>query len=315
MVEPDYSYLDRRIIPDSFDWKAYDLEEEHTRVHPAADYMDAVVDGFYAETEAPVGSPYPWDKAAAKGLRFRPEELTVYAGHSGSYKSMVQSQVALQQMRHDGRCLIASFEMRPIKTLMRMMRQAAGTSQPSIAFMKSFKAWSTGRLWLYDHFGMVEPRKVLAVCRFAAKELGCGHVFIDSLMKVMRKTDDYNEQKDFVAALCAFAQAHHAHAHLVAHTRKPQSDGARQGKFDVHGAGEIEKQADNVLIIQRNREETSATADFDGKEREPDVWIKVDKQRDAEYEGTLGLWFNPDSLCVVEQPNGHWPRINCDEKF
>jgi twinkle protein len=325
-IEEGAKFLDKRIIrDDSFDWRDYDADTdaEYVKVKPASDLMDDVIATFYQPDDVK-GEFYPWAHAQKLGLRFRPGELTLYGGHSGSYKSILQSQIALSFMETDARCMIASFEMRPRKTLGRMVRQAAAEEEPPITYMKRFKGWTQDRLWLYDHFGNVDQRKVLAVCRYAARELGCKHLFIDSLMKVLDKTDDYNEQKAFVGKLCTVAQSLDVHVHLVAHSRKKADDTERIGKFDIHGAGEMEKQADNVLMIQRNRKKGADPEDRPGARRgrtgdlgigeiEPDIWLTVDKQREGAFEGTLAMGFDPRALCVVELGK-HQQRMSLEDR-
>ncbi len=303
---------DRRIIPHDFDWREFDEDPVFDKIYPAAHFMDGVIDSFLTP-EMAQGELYPWDKAQKVGMRFRPQEVTLYSGHSGSYKSITQSQIALHLMSQDVRCLIASFEMAPKKTLARAVRQAAAAEEPPVPYMRKFKDWSNGRLWLFDHLGDVESRKVLAVCRYAVQELGCTHLFIDSLMKVLEKTDDYNEQKAFVGKLCSLAKAHNCHVHLVAHSRKRGDGFERIGKHDIHGASEMEKQADNVLVIQRNlKRDDGGTEDRAGGRRgnsgslglsepEPDVWLSVEKQRDGAFEGSFGMGFDSDALCLTDQ--------------
>ena len=226
----------RRIIPADFDWREYDVAPERTKVLPASSFEAALVEQLVGDKRH-AGAYWPWDKANDLGLRFRPQEVTVYAGINGHRKSLIVGQIALHLMRQDERCLVASFEMAPHKTLERMVRQAAGGDWPSLRYVKAWSGWSDGRLWLYDHLGQCDARRVLAVARYAVQELAVRHVFIDSMMKVTRSVDDYNEQKQLLAQLCAFAMASSAHVHLVAHARKGKSEDDALEKFDIQGAG------------------------------------------------------------------------------
>ena len=309
---------DERIITDeSFRWEDYDETEEQVKVKPASEFMSQVIDGFNDLGENVAGSRWPWHLFDDQRLRIRQGELTIYAGHSGSYKSMIQSQVAASLMLQDERCGICSFEMRPKKTLMRFVRQCSGTDEPSIRYMHDLDRWTRGKLWFYDHLGTVDPRKLLAVCRYMAQELEIKHIFIDSLMKVMRKTDDLNEQKQFIGDLIAIAQAQNIHIHLVAHTRKPPAGGGKQTKHDIHGAGEIEKQADNVLIIQRNnqlQDGNVAAKDLASFSDEPDVWLTVAKQREGEFEGVFAMMFNGKSLCVHGRNEQSWRGVALEDR-
>jgi twinkle protein len=302
--------LDRRagVIDPDFDWHRYDKAGELSKVVSASGYVAAVLHELYpaAETVDERGR-WPWEKAEKAGLRFRPRELTVWAGINGERKSLTTSQVVLGLMRHGERVLVSSFEMRPEQTLARMARQAAGTDEPSAAYVRRLDAWYAERLWLYDHFGNCEPRKAVAVARYAASELHCKHIIIDSLMKCVPAYDDYTGQKIFVGNLCALALEQGCHVHLVAHMRKGDKESDRVGKFDIRGASEIADQADNIVLIQRNKRKEAAgeKANVD----DPDMWLTVAKQRNGAFEGVLGLYWNSRSLALVEKPGGSWPAI------
>jgi twinkle protein len=100
------------------------------------------------------------------------------------------------------------------------------------------------------------------------------------------------------------------HVHLVAHSRKSDRGAghAVPGAEDVKGTSEIASNAANIIGLWRNRkledEIRIATEDADRgdaaaqlKLRElaekPPVIINVCKQRNGDWEGNVGLWFNP----------------------
>lgn len=289
-----------RLIPDDFDWRAYDELPERSKVIPASSLADAVVDEFYGSEEAK-GAFLPWDKARDK-FRLRANEVTLWAGVNGHGKSLVTSQVALGLMRQGDPVLIASFEMPTRKTMRRLSSQAAVSGEPSIPYIRAFHAWTDGRLWLYDHLGTCRPEQAVAVAHYAARELGVKHVVIDSLMKCVRGTDDYSGQKEFVGDLCSLALATGAHVHLVAHMRKGERETDAVDKFDVRGAGEIADQVDNVVLVQRNKRKERAIERGEPDDGAPDLFLGVVKQRHGAYEGTLGLWFDAPSLTYSGAP-------------
>ena len=291
--------LDRRIIPENFDWREYDSVPERTKVRPASDFSSILIDQIFAEGQHQ-GAYWPWAKANEKGLRFRRQEVTVYAGINGHRKSTLVGQIALSLMNQDEPCLMASFEMTPQKTLERMVKQSAGCATPTMRYIKSWSQWTDGRLWLYDHLGQCDARQILAVARYATAELGVKHIFIDSMMKIVSGVDDYNGQKRFVADLGTLAMASDCHVHLVAHARKGKDETDKLDKFDVKGAGEIIDQAHNAVLVQKN---------LRGAAGDVEMFVTVAKQRDGAYEGTLGFWFNGDAMTFGEKPGGRWPPI------
>jgi len=310
-AEDGQRFIDARIIPDSIDWSEWEHESEHRKVLPASSFDDAVVDSFLAD-EQHKGAMWPWAKANSVGLRYRHGEVSLLAGINGHMKSLLMSQVAVSLMAQGEPCMIASFEMAPAKTLHRAVRQSLNHREPHARDIRAWSAWTDGKLWLYDHLGDVQWRKVIAVCRYAAKELGVKHVFIDSLMKCVLATDDHTETKTFVSKLIDLSRECNIHVHLVAHARKKESELDRIGKPDVYGGVDIVNQVDNLIIIQRNKK--NERNDENGLRTlvdpsAPGVWLEVVKQRDGAYEGTFGLWFNVDSLALQERPDQSWPKI------
>ena len=136
-----------------------------------------------------------------------------------------------------------------------------------------------------------------AVVRYCAKERGITHFFVDSLMKCVREEDDYNGQKRLVDELCAVARDYNIHVHLVHHIKKPANEDHKPTKYDYKGSGSITDQVDNVISVWRNKIKEKARED--GKcvsDNEPDALLICDKQRHGEWEGKIGLWFEPNSM-------------------
>jgi len=278
------------IIPDNIDFSQYMEETEQHAVYPASHWTKATKEAFYPPADQPVLLPPTmlWKKTHDK-VNFRPGEVSLWAGVNGHGKSMFLSQVTLDLNQQHQRTMVASFEMRPVRQMMRMSRQAYGDGKPSIDFIDSFGAWNDSRLWLYDHVGAVEWRKVIAVMRYARKQFGITQFVVDSLMKCVKGEDDYNAQKDFVNALCAFANDNMVHVHLVHHVRKGESEHKAPGKFDIKGAGAITDLVDNVFIVWRDKKaEDDDTAMFNAQ-------LVCEKQRNGEFEGRFGFWFDVSS--------------------
>lgn len=281
------------VIPDDIDFAAYMDEPEQHNVRPASDWLDDTIASFYAPADSTPVPTMLWQKTRNK-VKFRPGEVSLWAGVNGHGKSMFVSQVELDLCYQAERVMVASFEMKPVQQMNRMSRQAYAGREPAIPFLKAFHKWTDGRLWMYDHVGAVEWRKVIAVMRYAQKQFGITQFVIDSLMKCVKGEDDYNAQKDFVNELCAFAQAHKVHIHLVHHVRKGESEHKAPGKFDIKGAGAITDQVDNVFIVWKNKK---AMEDETG---DPTAVIACEKQRNGEFEGKFGFWFDIDSQQYLE---------------
>lgn len=305
------------VTPDDIDFSLYEHETDaQQKVKNASVYVQALIDRLNSPRRA-VQHLMPWGKTH-RLIQFRPGELTVWGGPNGSGKTEITGQVVLSLCAQDQKACIASFEMKPTRTLERMARQwtKLNPNDPAILsdpaerramfdLLEQFRDWTDGRLWLYDQQGTVHWRQVCAVARYCAKELGITHFVVDNLMKCVAGEDDYNGQKAFVDELCAIARDHNIHIHLVHHIKKPTSDEAKPSKYDFKGTGAITDQCDNVIAVWRNKaKERNRQSKKLVSDQEPDAMLIVDKQRNGEgWEGNIGLWFEPRSHQFVAGPN------------
>lgn len=299
------------------DFARYEQVTNHKQhVKSASIYVQAAID----RANNPVRSNHvymPWGKTH-KLLQFRPGEVTVWGGENGSGKSLVTGQVALSLCAQDLRVCIASFEMKPMKTMERMGRQWTGNSLDDPQIMcdpaerralldqyADFRDWTSGKLWLYDQQGTVEWKQVCAVARYAAQELRVQQFFVDNLSKCVAGEDDFNGQKAFVDELCAIARDEEIHIHLVHHVKKPSTPNSKPDKYAFKGSGAITDQPDNVIAVWRNKAKERKTVK---DESEVDALLIVDKQRNGEgWEGEIGLWYLPQSQQYVAGKNS--PRM------
>jgi twinkle protein len=289
---------------DDIDWELWQEETAPKRKIKEKSHYAEQIKEYFEGSLIKRGSSIPWDEHGFF-VGIRPSEVSVWAGINGHGKSLLLGQVALSLTAQDQKCLIASFEMRPEITLARMARQATGMKIPSPMALMQFHDWKKNHMYLLDHHGMIDANSMLAVCRYAAGELGVQHVVIDSLMKCVRGEDDFNGQKDFVNSLCAIAQDTGLHIHLVHHMRKGADEKHLPGKFDLKGSGSITDQVDNVFIVWRNKgkaQDRQENGVVD--ESTPDALLICEKQRNGEWEGRMPLWFEPDSQQYVKEQFG-----------
>ena len=269
-------------------------------VRTADDYLEQLKRIFAGtETTAPAAG-LGWAKVTDK-VQFRPEEVTMWGGSNGSRKSMLLGQFALDLAQQAYRSLTISLEMPARKTLERMFRQAAAAPQPDSAQCDHAAAVMRDRVFLFDHVGSLGVDRLCAVLRWAKAKLKVQHVILDSMTKVVRGDDDYNGQKDFVDRMTEVAKETGLHLHIVVHTKKPSDHIERMPtKWDIKGSSAVSDLAPNVITIWRNRAKES------NPEKEPDApdqILDVQKQRNGEFEGKVGLWFDSRSLQFLGQPH------------
>ncbi len=292
------------------------MEETEPRQHvkSASSFVQGMIDDL-GVNQKEKKSLLPWDKSH-NIFAFRPGEVTLWAGVNGQGKSMISGLAALSLCTQGEKVCIASFEMKPRRTLERMIRQWSGQAPPNeidnsdsevLAVFRDlyeqFRDWSGQYMWLYDQQGTVNSRKLIAVIKYCANELGITHFFIDSLMKCVSDEDDYNGQKRFIDELTAIARDTGMHIHLVHHVKKLQSESDLPDKMDVKGSGSITDQIDNLLLVWRNKPKERKV--YEGKKvepSEPDAILTCAKQRNGEWEGGINLWFDKASQQYVGGP-------------
>jgi len=308
-------YNDRNIIKSSqIDIEKYlKASDLSAHVKSANSWLDEIYQN-YVDPEKTDDAVMPWVKTHSD-VKFRLGEVTVYAGSNGGGKSLVTGQIALGLVKQNLKVCIASYEMKPVTTIVRMLRQFAGENinVPLTHDKEGYIRGVLGRftnfidenLYLYDQQGSTTPQKTIAMARYCAVELGIKHIFIDSLMKCVVAEDSLNEQKSFVDELCALARDHHVHIHLVHHIRKLQSEEIQPSKTDLKGSGSIADQVDNVFLVWRNKKKENArrnNEDYD--EKQPDMFLMCQKQRNGEAEEFYGMYFEHNSQQFVDSLGG-----------
>jgi twinkle protein len=301
------------LIPDDIDFAAYLKDTDaKTKVKPVGDFVADAKARLRMRAKAK-RTFLPWHKCNTS-FEFRRGEVTLWAGQNGHGKTDVTTQVALSLVGQDEKVCIASFEMKPVTTVGRLVRMFAGLNPNSPEFQSEaglteldslydeFGEWATRSMWLYDQTGTAKPDIVLGMVKYCAQELGITHIFIDSLMKCVKGEDDYNGQKEFVDQLCAMAKDCDVHIHLVHHLKKPPKESEMPDKHDTKGSGSITDQIDNLFMVWRNKPKEDGyktQGSNSAKQGEPDCYLLCRKQRN--YEGSddgepmISLWRHRDA--------------------
>lgn len=312
------------LIPDSIDWSAYEKETEaSSKVKPASDFLASMISDIGKPQAKEPCCYMPWERTH-KLVQFREGEVTLWGGVNGHGKSMVTGMCAASMVSQGEKVCIASFEMKPRKTLHRMVRQFMGMNDLDSSpeehellrdIYEQFSALCNQKLWVYDQQGTVSPERIIAVTRYCFKELGIKQMFIDSLMKCVKGEDDYNGQKQLLDELCAIARDYSAHVHLIHHLRKTGKETDQPDKNDVKGSGAIVDQVDNLMLVWRNKQkEMDKQAGKPVDPENPDTVIFCRKQRNGTgWEGPIRLWFDPESQQYTNFANGRidmapWPH-------
>lgn len=272
----------------------------------AADIFNSDLQRYFSE-EIHSGKSLGWLKTEDK-FRIRQAELTVLTGVSGHGKSMWLSQVVLSAMKQNTKCLIASLEMRPVLTLARMLTQTLGSPEPTPEYIAAWTHKANEKLYIYDQLGVTTSQDMFATLYYGKYVLGVEIFVIDSLMKMSDISEESLEnQKLFVDRLANICRDLKIHVFLVAHTRKMKSEEEIPDATNIMGSSHIRNLCDNIICVWRNREKERLTEEGKTAEEDlkiiPDAKVFVQKQRNAQWEGSFNFWFNQKGLTYKESPN------------
>ncbi len=275
----------------------------------ASDYKDQVIRLFWPEPEKHLGYTVPYPKLKDK-LHFRPAELTLWSGASGAGKSQLLSDCIPHWIAQKSRLCLASLEMKGEQSLRRLTKQTGGLEQPTKETIERILHFLDEGLILYEHVGKSSVDTLLEVFDYCRARYGCDQFIIDSLMRLGIASDDYARQEQAVYKMVDWAVLNNVHIHLVAHARKGGLDKDIPSTEDIKGASEIGANAFNIITIWRNRplEDKIFAASLAQEKadlaKRPGVIMNIAKQRSGDFEGKIGLWFDPQTYryrCSFEQ--------------
>ncbi|WP_273723484.1 toprim domain-containing protein [Bartonella sp. AU18XJBT] len=275
----------------------------------ASDYKDQVIGLFWPEPEKHLGYTVPYPKLKDK-LHFRPAELTLWSGASGAGKSQLLSDCIPHWIAQNSRLCLASLEMKGEQSLRRLTKQTGGLEQPTKETIERILHFLDDGLILYEHVGKSNVDTLLDVFDYCRARYGCDQFIIDSLMRLGIASDDYAKQEQAVYKMVDWAVLNNVHIHLVAHARKGGLDKDIPSTEDIKGASEIGANAFNIITIWRNRSledkifAASLAQEKADLAKRPGVIMNIAKQRSGDFEGKVGLWFDPQTYryrCSFEQ--------------
>jgi twinkle protein len=298
-----------------------------TKVVSAGDFEKQFMEEWF-EKHLETGLQVPW---GFPQFKIRHGEMTLWAGLEGSGKTTLLNFLINALMFQGERALVASFEIKPAKTLKKLSRQAFGDLIYDRDFLERCKTaeekenyefsarsdamdtfrWLAKSLWIYNHTGIGNWRELGDDIRYARRRYGIRQFVIDNFMRLGIVKDDYAQQADAITYFTALAMELDVHIHVVIHQNKSEGKkGSAGGKRTVSGAFEILANAHNIVEVQRDevkgeqvselfeelKIEKISKTEFNERKAQldlkPDGKFTLHKQRDGEHQnGSKYLWF------------------------
>jgi len=239
-------------------------------------------------------------------------EVTLWSGLNASGKSSVLSQIALNCVERGFKVAMVSGELKAQQVKLWLDLQAAGrqytekdkkydyyyTPKNVIDYIDN---WLENKFWLYNNeYGNKSDVILKGLEDMVAKGVNC--FILDNLMALdtfAYQGDKYEQQKQLILDLCAFAKRFNIHIHIVAHPRKTQGF---LRKVDVAGTADLTNAVDNVLIVHRvNSDFIRFAGEFMGHEKASQYFkygnvIEICKNRDrGSMDFYVGLYYEIES--------------------
>ena len=293
-----------------FDAKAY--RPDGIIVCAEDDELEEAVVNFAAQADA----HYPWPDLDDFLHGIRKQELVVWCAGSGIGKSTSARQSIWHLGRHQNKKvgIIALEEDKRLTAvhLSSLEMQKRIHLNPDIgpeAKRKAVRAWkNTGNFLLYDHFGSMDPKRLLSQMRYMAKGYGCEYILLDHISIVVSGLEmSEGERKaldTLMTQLRSFAQEADVGLFVISHLKRkdgtPFEEGGQISLGDLRGSGGIGQLADIAIGLERNQQaETPYERSL--------TWARCIKNRyDGERIGQMPspLRFDGDSGHMIEISGG-----------
>ena len=219
--------------------------------------------------------PFAALDAVTGGLR-KGELVTVTAG-SGVGKSTFCGEVAQKLVDQGDSVGYIALEENLQRTALRLMSVKANrplhlnNEIPTDDLKAAFDAsLGTGRVYLRDGFGSVDPDAILSDCRFMALAKEVGWIILDHLSILMSGNESHDERKLIdltMTKLRSFVEETGIGMILISHLKRPgndkgHEDGAQVSLGHLRGSHSIVQLSDMVIALERNLSAGENTANI-----------------------------------------------------
>lgn len=212
---------------------------------------------------------YPWPNLDRVTRGFRKGEMVTLTAGSGIGKSSICREWAHHFLRNGLRVGYIALE----ESVKRTMQGIVGIElnkpihlDPTLATEAEMRdafdrVFGTGRCFLYDHFGSMDPDRLIEQIRFLADGEGCDVVVLDHLTIVISGLSDLDERRAIDVTCTKLRQVVEQTGIgliLVSHLKRPEGrgheEGAQTSLSQLRGSHAIAQLSDIVCGAERNQQ-------------------------------------------------------------
>jgi twinkle protein len=288
------------------DWDRYVLDEKDLErfVEPLS-LVQGISDVLHGRGSRE-GVPLLWPSMATR-VRVRRGKLAMWTGINHHGKTALVKQLTIQLAKAGEKVCVASLEETPAETMADITTMALPNVdvRSSDDYIDLACSQLTGKVWLYNQTRMMAPQRILALIAYSAREKGCTHFVLDSLMRTGIEQDDGEGQRVFLNQLTNYAATLNIGLHVVHHIVKVDESQV-PGRHSIRGGGAMMDQADQIFIAWRDIREDKQWADPDGLL----VIAKNRGIRPLNWIGKVKLYMHPSGQFLREREDKPFELID-----
>ncbi len=238
----------------------------------AEDLWDKVISDNKVES-----IPYPWTGLNDLAHGIRRGELVTLCGGTGIGKSLVCREIANWLLLHGHSVGYIALEESVEATVRGFMsfhlerpphKWDFKTDELKEAFDNTV---SHGRLFLYDHWGSIDPSNLLAKIRFMVKAMNATHICVDHLSIILsalgsHQGDERKEIDRCMTLLRSLVEELKCSLFLVSHLKRPEGRGHEEGAStslgQLRGSHAIAQLSDMVFGLERDQQAGAGQANI-----------------------------------------------------
>jgi len=190
----------------------------------------------------------------------RPNELTILTGETSSGKTTWAANLGYRLSQENHPVLIASFEMKPLTILKKMVQMEKGKPFFDLSkkeIKESLQTISGHPVYFIDVYGEIGLSELKDAIYYARRRFGIELVILDHLHFFLRYSGDHERQAidQALRDIKSWAMDLSLHILLIVHPAKLTYDNSVVRLNDLKGSSGLKQIPDNVLSIWRKRGE------------------------------------------------------------
>lgn len=221
-----------------------------------------------AKTLTPIAH-YPWAKLEARTRGIFPRQVVVFTAGSGVGKTEIVRYCAYHNILAGVKVGYLGLE-EPVETTavglvgFALKQRLCLVEKPAEVpgFAEAWERVVNGKVLFYDHFGSLDPDRLMSQIRYMRVSAGCDLIILDHLSIVVSGLEGDNERiliDRIMTKLRTLAEETNCAIVVISHLKRPvgtpHEEGGETSLAQLRGSGSIGQLADVVVGVERNQQD------------------------------------------------------------